>query len=547
MIQMGTMTLDGAHFQSILLSGIAVLETNKDVVNNLNVFPVPDGDTGTNMCMTASAAVPQAATASIADMSVVDARSMMRAARGNSGVILSLFFRGLAKAFAGHDSADPELFLEAMREGARSAAAAVENPVEGTILTVMRECATDIDARGLDFEGLFDLMYKKSEMILERTPEMLPALRRARVVDSGGYGFVRILEGMRAAVMGKEVPRVAVDTQPIKSAADFDMFDEEEIKFSFCTECLVDLDAEVPENILRDLKAKLGSMGDSMVLTTDEEIFKIHIHTNEPLKVLGMIFPLGIVRTSKIENMKLQHTGLVTGTPSEHHHEVKEEQPKKKYGIFAVSPGDGFSDLFKELGADAIISGGQSMNPSANDILKAIEAYPCENAIILPNNSNIILTANQTAEMSEDTRVLVIPTKTMPQGVSALFAYNESRTPEENLEEMSDSEKTVSSYSITQAVRDAEIDGINIKKHQYLGIGEGKIITADDDISVAVTELVAKIDPCDLMTVYYGKGVKEQTAEKMIEEITAAAGDKIGEITLVYGGQPLYPYIISAE
>lgn len=543
---MATMTLDGAQFQSILLSGIAVLDANKDVVNNLNVFPVPDGDTGTNMCMTAGAAVSQNTVASIADMSVADARSMMRAARGNSGVILSLFFRGLAKAFAGHDTADPVLFLEAMHEGARSAAAAVENPVEGTILTVMRECATKIDARGLDFEGLFDLLYKKSEMILERTPEMLPALRRARVVDSGGYGFVRILEGMRAAAMGEEVSLSAVEDRPIKGAADFDMFDDEEIKFSFCTECLVDLDGEVPENVLRDLKAKLGSMGDSMVLTTDEEIFKIHIHTNEPLTVLGMIFPLGTVRASKIENMKLQHTGLVTAAPTEHH-EHAEEQPKKKYGIFAVSPGDGFSDLFKELGADAIIAGGQSMNPSANDILKAIEAYPCENAIILPNNSNIILTAKQTAGMCEGTRVIVIPTKTMPQGVSALFAYNESRTPEENLEEMSDSAKTVNSYSVTQAVRDAEIDGITVKKHQYLGLGEGKIITAEDELLSAVTELVAKIEPCDLMTVYYGKGVKEQAAEKMLEEITAAAGDKVGEITLVYGGQPLYPYIISAE
>lgn len=546
---MGTMTLDGAHFQQILLSGIAVLDANKEVVNNLNVFPVPDGDTGTNMCMTASAAVLQPVSESLADMSVIDARSMMRAARGNSGVILSLFFRGLAKAFADHATADPALFLEAMREGARSAAAAVENPVEGTILTVMRECSVGISADGLDFEGLFDKLYENSEKILEKTPELLPALRRARVVDSGGYGFVRILEGMRAQILGIDVPRVAsaAQPQPVNKSADFEMFDEEEIRFLFCTECLVDLDAEIPENILRDLKAKLNTMGDSMVLTADEEIFKIHIHTNEPLTVLQMIFPLGTVRTSKIENMKLQHTGLVTSAHEEHEHKEASPVPREKYGIFAVSPGDGFSDLFKELGANAVISGGQSMNPSANDILKAIESYPCENAIILPNNSNIILTAKQTAEMSEDTNVLVIPTKTMPQGVSALFAYNESRTPEENLEEMSDSAKAVHSYSITQAVRDAEIDGIAIKKHQYLGIGEGKILTASDELTAAVLDLVATIEPCDLMTVYYGRGVKESAAEQMVEAIASAAGDKIGEITPVYGGQPLYPYIISAE
>ena len=541
---MGTMTLDGAHFQSILLSGIAVLETNKDVVNNLNVFPVPDGDTGTNMCMTASAAVPQAATASIADMSVVDARSMMRAARGNSGVILSLFFRGLAKAFAGHDSADPELFLEAMREGARSAAAAVENPVEGTILTVMRECATDIDARGLDFEGLFDLMYKKSEMILERTPEMLPALRRARVVDSGGYGFVRILEGMRAAVMGKEVPRVAVDTQPIKSAADFDMFDEEEIKFSFCTECLVDLDAEVPENILRDLKAKLGSMGDSMVLTTDEEIFKIHIHTNEPLKVLGMIFPLGIVRTSKIENMKLQHTGLVTGTPSEHHHEVKEEQPKKKYGIFAVSPGDGFSDLFKELGADAIISGGQSMNPSARDFVDAFRSIPAQTIFVLPNNGNIILAAKQAAKLYTGADIRVIESRTVGEGYAAISMFEDESSDADAAEQsLCDALGGVITAEVSRSIRDSG----EVKEDEYIGISGKDIIAHSVSRLDAARETTEKlgIGDCDVCIILRSADAPAEEAEELERSIRSA--HPCTEVYLMYGGQPVYDYILILE
>ena len=541
---MNTMTMDGIRYRALLIAGAAMLESQRDVVNNLNVFPVPDGDTGTNMSLTMSSvrAGSHGSLDSVADYTAATARDMMRAARGNSGVILSLFFRGMAKAFAGKSEITPSDLLGAVKQGSKSAAGAVEKPVEGTILTVMRECTTGIqNAEQLSFEQLFDKLYNNAELILAKTPEMLPALRRARVVDSGGYGFVRILEGMKNALNGVTVSIASTAATPIQSAASFDEFSTEEITFAFCTECLVDLNAEIPENELLALKRKLSSMGDSMVLTADDEIFKLHIHTDEPMTVLGMVFGLGTLRHSKVENMKLQHTGLVTSAEA-----AIEPREVKKYGIFAVSPGNGFSDLFKELGADGIISGGQSMNPSAEDILRAMQKCPCENAIILPNNGNIIMAAKQASELMEGTNVIVLPTKTLPQGVSALFAFNESRTPEQNAEEMQDALSMVTTLSFTRAVRDAEVDGQHVRARQFLGLKEGKVKAADDSLERVVSAMLRRLDACDIVTIYYGKDVKESVAEQMQHLVCEVLGDDV-EISLVYGGQPLYPYIISAE
>lgn len=544
---MNTMTMDGIRYRSLLMAGAAMLESQRDVVNNLNVFPVPDGDTGTNMSMTMSSVLTGAhgGIASVADYTAATARDMMRSARGNSGVILSLFFRGMARAFVDKQNITPADIVDAVKQGSKSAAGAVEKPVEGTILTVMRECSAEIDnADELSFEQVFDKLYDNAEAILAKTPEMLPALRRARVVDSGGFGFVRILEGMKNALNGVTVAAVTVSPVPtVNAAADFDAFSTEEITFAFCTECLIDLEGEMPEGELAALKKKLSTMGDSMVLTADDEIFKLHIHTDEPMTVLGMVFGLGTLRHSKIENMKLQHTGLVTSAeaaPAPTPREVK------KYGIFAVSPGDGFSDLFKELGADGIISGGQSMNPSAEDILEAMQKCPCDNAIILPNNGNIIMAAKQAGELSEDTNVIVIPTKTLPQGVSALFAFNESRTPDENVEEMQDAVSMVTTLSFTRAVRDAEVDGQHVRARQFLGLKEGKVKAADDSLERVVTAMLRRLDACDIVTIYYGKDVKENAAEQMQQLVGEVLGEDV-EISLVYGGQPLYPFIISAE
>lgn len=540
---MNTTTIDGPLWRRLVMSGAATLNNKRETVNNLNVFPVPDGDTGTNMSMTMTGVLAgnHGGVASVAAYSAAIAKDMMRSARGNSGVILSLFFRGMARAFDGYDTITPAVLLDAVKQGAKAAAAAVEKPVEGTILTVMRECATDITVNeDTYFEQLLDRLHDNAEAVLAKTPEMLPALRRARVVDSGGYGFCRILEGMKRAIFGEETANTAVEEAEVRPAADFEAFSTEEITFAFCTECLVDLHRQLSDKTAAKLKKTLSDMGDSMVFTYDEEILKLHIHTDEPLKVLAMIFPLGALRASKIENMKLQHTGLIEAA------EQAPEQPKKPYGIFAVSPGDGFSDVFKELGADGIIAGGQSMNPSAEDILDTIKQCPCETAIVLPNNSNIIMAARQAAELASGTNVIVIPTKTLPQGISALFAFNETREPEENAEEMTEAASAVTTLSFTRAVRDAEVDGKKVKERQVLGLQDGKVKSAEESYTDAVTSMIPLISDRELITLYYGQGVKEDAAEDM-EQLLADAFGNNAEVSVVYGGQPLYPFIISAE
>ncbi len=539
---MNTLSVNGALFQQLLLSAAITLDKNHEAVNNLNVFPVPDGDTGTNMSLTMSAvsASHNHDTSSLASYSAAVARDMMRAARGNSGVILSLFFRGMAKAFQNHEEADMGLFREAFCEGAKSAASAVENPVEGTILTVMRECCADpIDAE--DFEALLDVIYDRATVILAKTPEMLPALRRARVVDSGGCGFVHIIDGMRHALSGEPIEIAPMPDMPVLSAADFDEFDTEEIKFSFCTECLLDLDAAIPSAILSNLRSYLSSIGDSMVLTADDEIFKLHIHTNDPMDVISRVIKLGTLRFSKIENIKLQHDGISTKPKVKEKREVE----KAPYGVFAVSPGDGFSDLFCELGADRIISGGQSMNPSANDIIDAINSFPCETAVILPNNPNIILTANQVANILEDVNVISIDTRTVPQGISALIAFNRARDPEENREAMTEMMNEVKSLSVTTAVRDAEMDGFSVKKDELLGLMDGKIRVSSESLEEVIAKLCEDAGEGDLVTVYYGSDVTEEDAAAVASMIEEHIPD--ADVSVIPGGQPIYPYIISVE
>ena len=537
------MTLDGTAYHRLLRFGAVNLEKCRETTNALNVFPVPDGDTGTNMSMTLNAiyALPETIV-SAAESSAAAARAMMRAARGNSGVMLSLFFRGIARVFDGHEKVSPTLFCEAIREGARSAASAVEKPVEGTILTVMRECADFSDSESDTFETVMERVYDRAEHTLAQTPELLPTLKRAHVVDSGGYGFVRILEGMKAALTGKPLPDAAQTTAASvhAPAAAAEEADEDVLTYPFCTECLLDLEGALAPEILEELREKLRGMGNSMVLTADEEILKLHIHTDRPLEILTLMLPLGAFRTSKIENMKLQHDGIVK--------EKKAAVPKerRKLGLFAVSPGTGFDDLFKELGADAVISGGQSMNPSSDDLLKAIEAYPCEEAILLPNNHNILLAAKQAAELCRDTQIHVIPTKTLPQGVTALFAYNAARTPAENVEEMSEAMTGVRTYSITRAVRDAQVDDMSVRERQFLGLSENKVVTAADTLDETFARLAEKIGECDLLTVYYGKDVKKEAAEKAAAVLTELLPD-CGDISVVSGGQPIYSYILSAE
>ncbi len=534
-------TIDGALYLEMLRGGAAVLEANREATNSLNVFPVPDGDTGTNMSMTIGS-VSTVAPGTLSEVATASAKAMMRAARGNSGVITSLFFRGIARVFSTVESADAGLVSAAFREGAKSAAAAVANPVEGTILTVMRECCAS-DVLTDDIGALLDYYFEEADRVLAKTPEMLPVLRRAKVVDSGGYGFVRILDGMRRILHGEKITVDAAGAPAVtREAADFSEFTDEEITFGFETLCLFDRDPSVTEEQLSEFRRYLESVGDSIVITCDDEIYKLHVHSNEPIEVLTRSLFIGTLRDAKIENLRLQHTALVDSE------EDDEETPveRKPYGIFAVASGDGMSDLFHELGADAVISGGQSMNPSTDDIVSAIISTPCDTAIILPNNKNIIMSAKQCADILDNTNVVVIESTTIPEGVSALMAFNSSRTPEENAECMTDSMKSVTTLSVTRAIRDADIDGLAVKRKQYIGLVGGQLKFAADTVSDCIRDMISTFTGTELCTVYYGEDAKNSEAEAVTALISEVLGDDC-EVVSIRGDQPVYPYIISLE
>ena len=589
-------TINGIQFYEMLMSGAGAMEEDRDWINDLNVFPVPDGDTGSNMTTTMLAVRQITADASIAQTSAMAARQMMRSARGNSGVILSLFFRGMARSFVDCSEADAKQITAAFREGAKQAASAVDKPVEGTILTVMRDCVNEEStdaAPESDIANLFQSILRRAEEILAQTPEMLPALKRAKVVDSGGAGFVSILAGMTAALTGTArtaaEPRhdtAQIPASPASPAPTDETDTDEEIRFGFCTECLLDLDGEIPPEKLAAIRETLQGMGDSMVLTADEDLFKVHIHTNEPMRVLEMLLPLGTLRTSKIENMRLQHDGVVKkaagkaaaapdnasadGTKSSLLKGVKntlrevkepiegavnkllrtvlpaeEEEPHRPYAVIAAADGDGFTDLFREMGACAVVP----INPSPADFLRAIRKNPADTTILLPNNKNAILAAKQAAEMARDAEVAatveILPTRHMPQGISALFAFHESRTPAENLENMRAAVAEVTTLAFTVAARDAEADGVSVRARDIIGLANGTIRVSAQSLSEAVAALLPTIADCATVSVYYGKGLKKSTAAEIFDEIEAALPD--ADVTEVDGGQGVYGLIVSGE
>lgn len=589
-------TINGIQFYEMLMSGAGAMEEDRDWINDLNVFPVPDGDTGSNMTTTVLAVRQITADASIAQTSAMAARQMMRSARGNSGVILSLFFRGMARSFVDCSEADAKQITAAFREGAKQAASAVDKPVEGTILTVMRDCVNEEStdaAPESDIANLFQSILRRAEEILAQTPEMLPALKRAKVVDSGGAGFVSILAGMTAALTGTArtaaEPRhdtAQIPASPASPAPTDEADTDKEIRFGFCTECLLDLDGEIPPEKLAAIRETLQGMGDSMVLTADEDLFKVHIHTNEPMRVLEMLLPLGTLRTSKIENMRLQHDGVVKkaagkaaaapdnasadGTKSSLLEGVKntlrevkepiegavnkllrtvlpaeEEEPHRPYAVIAAADGDGFTDLFREMGACAVVP----INPSPADFLRAIRENPADTTILLPNNKNAILAAKQAAEMARDAEVAatveVLPTRHMPQGISALFAFHESRTPAENLENMRAAVAEVTTLAFTVAARDAEADGVSVRARDIIGLANGTIRVSAQSLSEAVAALLPTIADCATVSVYYGKGLKKSTAAEILDEIEAALPD--ADVTEVDGGQGVYGLIVSGE
>ena len=549
------MKITGSLYRSMAESGAALLSNKMEEINNLNVFPVPDGDTGINMSLTMST-VGNAQAAGVGETAEKIAGLMLRSARGNSGAILSLYFRGIGKSLKGVDEAGAYEIVEALKRGTTEAYRAVMKPTEGTILTVMRMSGEGAEKAYLsnneiDVKELYDVILKSAEDALAQTPEMLPVLKQTGVVDAGGAGFVCVLKGMVAALNGN--PYVAEKKEGVseaKIAADFSDFNSEDIKFGYCTECIVDKNEKyLGEDTSGELYEFIKSIGDSAVFVDDENIIKLHIHTNDPGAVLTKAIEFGSLATVKIENMRNQHTELVSEAkpaetaPAE---EKKFVPIEKKYGFVSVCMGDGISAMFTDVGVDNIITGGQTMNPSTQDIIDAVMKTPAEYVFILPNNKNICMVANQASQIVTERKVIVIPTETVPQGMSAMIAYNPDGEPDEIVAEMKEAMAMVTSMSVTFAVRDTQIDRFTITKGQYLGLVEGKIACVSNDSFSCAKQLIRGMTGASYVTVFYGEGVSEEKAEEFGSIISQKLGISC-EVAVLHGGQPLYDYIISVE
>ena len=547
------MRIDGKTFSQMCVSAANALDNNQATINALNVFPVPDGDTGINMSLTMSTVQDLTSfDGTISDCAMRISNNILRSARGNSGAILSLFFRGFAKSLKGLNEADAEDIAKAFEFGTKEAYNAVMNPTEGTILTVMRSCAEEAVkvVRERRFEGdtigLFAYLLGVANKALAQTPEMLPLLKEAGVVDAGGSGFVTMISGMLAALNNHPVLRERLDTKE-EGSADFSEFETGDIKFGYCTECIVDKDeAHVGDGTGAALRPWLAEMGDSLVFIDDETFIKFHVHTNHPGQVIEKAMTYGALSMIKVENMRLQHTSLSQDAQKEQAAPEKPATPPKAYGFVSVAVGEGVTELFRDLGVDYIVPGGQTMNPSTEDVLKAVESVNAETVYILPNNKNIFMVSDRAAELTTDKKVIVIPSAQFTQGFAAMMVFDESATPEENAEAMKEAMQGVTTLSLTHAVRDAEIDGLHIKDGQVLGLVNGKVKVATATDFEAVEGLLSFLpgEP-SFLSVYCGADADEAQTEK----IKALLAEKYPAAELIdaFGGQPLYDYVISAE
>jgi len=540
-------TINGADFRRLVISAAASVEIHKQQLNDLNVFPVPDGDTGTNMSMTINAAVGdlrKAEDPTLEKAAAITASALLRGARGNSGVILSLLFRGLSKKLKGAEICDGVLWAEALQEGVDAAYKAVMKPAEGTILTVARlaaAAARKASKENNHIEFVHEAAIEEAKVALANTINQNPVLKKAGVVDAGGKGWLFVLEAMLSSLQGEDVvvPEGFGDAEANDKAA-FDSFDNEDITFTYCTEFIIDRENDKDPAPLR---AFLDSLGDSLVLVDDEEIIKVHVHTNDPGKALHEAIEYGSFITVKIENMRLQHTEKVM---SEQELAPKIAEPEKPIGVVSVCAGDGLADVFMNLGVDGIISGGQTMNPSTQDILEAVNKVPAETVFVFPNNKNIIMAAEQVDALTPK-QVVVIPSKTVPQGITAMLSYNPEGSIEENTEAMTEALGTVDTMQITYAARDSDFDGHDIHEGDYLAIYGSALFGTSRDVKVLLRSLAEKVRDAgkDYITIYYGEDIQERHAQKaadLFQEICADA-----EVNLLRGGQPVYYYLISAE
>ena len=568
-------TINAEALAKAFLAGAKNLEAKKEWINELNVFPVPDGDTGTNMSMTIMSAAKEVAAMAEPDMkSLAKAISSgsLRGARGNSGVILSQLFRGFTKVIAEYDEIDVQVLSDAFEKAVETAYKAVMKPKEGTILTVAKGMA--VRAVELSEEETTDLLafceevIKEGDHVLSMTPDMLPVLKQAGVVDSGGQGLMQVMKGALDSLQGKEIDYSieAPEKQPAaetgSTSYNIEAQAAQEIKFAYCTQFLIMLEKPISTRQETEFKEYLESIGDSIVVVADDEIVKVHVHTNDPGLAMQRGLTYGSLTTIIIENMKLERDEKISALKekemqSETIEDVekqlkgeevpKEQEPPKEMGFISVSIGDGINEIFQGLGVDYIIEGGQTMNPSTEDMLNAIEKVNAKNIFILPNNKNIILAANQAASLVEDKKIIVIPTKTIPQGITALINYIPDSTPEENAERMSEELGTVKTGQVTYAVRDTVIDDKEIKQDDFMGIGDQGILSVGKELEATVLDMIEQLIDEDsaIVSIYYGEDAKEDAANAIGEKITEAHPDV--EVEVHYGGQPIYYYVISVE
>ena len=539
-------TINGADFRRLVINAAAAIEINKQALNDLNVFPVPDGDTGTNMSMTINAAA--ADLRKIEDPSLEKAASAtasatLRGARGNSGVILSLLFKGINKKLKGCESCDGVLWAEALQGGVDAAYKAVMKPAEGTILTVARLAAAKAAQAAQEnnhIEFVHEAAIEEAKAALANTINQNPVLKKAGVVDAGGKGWLVALEAMLLALRGEDLVVPEGMAAEAREAADFSDFDTEDITFTYCTEFIISRENQNDPEKLREF---LASLGDSLVLVDDEEIIKVHVHTNDPGKALHEAIEYGSFVTVKIENMRLQHTEKVM---SEQELAPKIAEPTKPIGVVSVCVGDGIADVFQNLGVDALVSGGQTMNPSTQDILEMVNTVPAETVFVLPNNKNIIMAAEQVNALTPK-NVVVIPSKTIPQGVTAMLNFNPEGTVEENTEALTQALSQVDTMQITYAARNSDFDGHVIHEGDYLAMYGSALFGTSRDIKVLLKSLAEKVRDSkkEYITIYYGEDMTQKQAQKAADLFHEICPD--ADVTLIKGGQPVYYYLISAE
>lgn len=554
-------TIDANTLKKMFLAGAASIEAKKETINELNVFPVPDGDTGTNMTLTIMSAVKEVnaiANPTIEDLAKAISGGSLRGARGNSGVILSQLFRGFTKEIRDYKEINVTVLTNAMQKAVETAYRAVMKPKEGTILTVARgaaEKAAQLVSETDDLVYFSREVIAHMEVVLKNTPELLPVLKEAGVVDSGGQGLLEIVKGAYDALLGKEVVLSDVSAKEVAaSGTGRGKISTDDIKFGYCTEFIIMLEKEYNKKKEEEFKAYLESIGDSLVLVSDDEIVKVHVHTNDPGLAIQKALTYGSLTRMKIDNMREEHNERVivnadkaAAAPKAEEKKDTPPKPRKKAGFIAVSMGDGLDEIFTGLGVDYIIKGGQTMNPSTEDMLNAINEVNADHIFILPNNGNIILAAEQAKHLTKGKDIHVIPSKTVPQGITAIINFVYDKSPEENAERMTQEMQKVKSGQVTYAIRDTSIDGKEIKQGDIMGIGDKSILSVGTDVTDTTLDLIKCLtdENSELISLYYGEGVSEEDANNLAKVISENYPDL--DVEVHYGGQPIYYYVLSVE